>query len=137
MDSSFNKIINDLKLKKISPVYILYGDESYNIDKLTQYIEEDSDGFVRFAKVSHDTSDLLNLGAIIAEKGYLLEAISLFKEVVFRDPLRDKAYNNLGNCYYDLGSKEEALQYYLKAIEVNSNNKQSLQSIGQIYYEKE
>tara|TARA_B100000427_G_C15498708_1_gene591039 strand:+ start:478 stop:966 length:489 start_codon:yes stop_codon:yes gene_type:complete len=127
-------------MKKVLLIILLFSGSIFPqsaLDKLTQYIEDDPDGFIRFTKVSHDTNDLLNLGAIIAEKGYLLESISLFKEVISRDPLRDKAYNNLGNCYYDLGSKEEALQYYLKAIEVNSKNEQSLQSIGQIYYEKE
>ena len=127
-------------MKKVLLIILLFSGSVFPqsaLDKLTQYIEEDSDRFIQFAKESYGTSDLSNLGAIVAEQGYLLEAISLFKEVVFRNPLRDKAYNNLGNCYYDLGSKEEALQYYLKAIEVNPKNEQSLQSIGQIYYEKQ
>ena len=33
--------------------------------------------------------------------------------------------------------KDQALEYYLKAIEINPKNEQSLQSIGQYYYEKD
>tara|TARA_B100000401_G_scaffold71578_1_gene43759 strand:+ start:135 stop:578 length:444 start_codon:yes stop_codon:yes gene_type:complete len=98
--------------------------------------QSDLDKLTRDVKNDYSINDLSNFGVLLAQKGYLLEAISIFKEVVSRDQLRDKAYNNLGNCYYDIGSKEEALEYYLKAIEINPNNEQSLQSIGQCYYEK-
>jgi DNA polymerase-3 subunit delta len=33
------KIINDIKAGNIKPIYFLMGDESYYIDKLTEYIE--------------------------------------------------------------------------------------------------
>ena len=96
----------------------------------------DLDKLIKDVKKDYSINDLSNFGVLLAQRGYFLEAISIFKEVVSRDPSRDKAYNNIGNCYYDLESKEEALRYYLKAIEINPKNEQSLQSIGQCYYEK-
>ncbi|MCF0206221.1 MAG: DNA polymerase III subunit delta, partial [Bacteroidales bacterium] len=35
---TYDQIISDLKQKKYKPVYLLYGDESYFIDKITDYI---------------------------------------------------------------------------------------------------
>ena len=37
--SSFDQIIKDLKNKVYSPVYFLQGEESYYIDKISDYIE--------------------------------------------------------------------------------------------------
>ena len=98
--------------------------------------QSDLDKLIKDVKKDYSINDLSNFGILLAQRGYYLEAISIFKEVISRDQSRDKVYNNIGNCYYDLESKEEALRYYLKAIEINPENEQSLQSIGQCYYEK-
>ncbi|MBK5284085.1 MAG: DNA polymerase III subunit delta, partial [Bacteroidia bacterium] len=37
---TFEQIIKELKNKKYSPVYFLHGDESFYIDKISSYIEE-------------------------------------------------------------------------------------------------
>ena len=37
---TFEAIIKDLKQKKYSPIYLLHGDESYYIDKISSYIED-------------------------------------------------------------------------------------------------
>lgn len=37
---TYPQIIKDLKAKKFSPVYLLHGDESYYIDKISKFIEE-------------------------------------------------------------------------------------------------
>ena len=37
---TFDQIIKDLKARKFKPVYFLYGNESYYIDRLTTYFEE-------------------------------------------------------------------------------------------------
>ena len=37
---TYDQILNDLKNKIYKPVYLLYGDESYFIDKITDYISE-------------------------------------------------------------------------------------------------
>ena len=35
-----NELIKDLKSRKFKPVYLLHGEESYYIDKISDYIEE-------------------------------------------------------------------------------------------------
>ena len=37
---SFETIMRDLKAKKYAPVYVLMGDESYYIDRITDYIAD-------------------------------------------------------------------------------------------------
>ncbi|MDF1694659.1 MAG: DNA polymerase III subunit delta [Saprospiraceae bacterium] len=37
---TFDAILKDLKSKKYSPIYLLHGDESYYIDKISNYIEK-------------------------------------------------------------------------------------------------
>jgi DNA polymerase-3 subunit delta len=38
----FNKIMQDLKAKKFSPVYVLHGEETYFVDVITSYIEHNA-----------------------------------------------------------------------------------------------
>ena len=80
--------------------------------------------------------ELLNLGSQLAIDGHLIESIPIFSEVIFRDPLKDKAYNNIANCYYELGDQDKAVQYLLQAISINPNNEQSLQTLGDYYYNR-
>ena len=35
-----NDLIKDLKSRKFKPVYLLHGEESYYIDKISDFIEE-------------------------------------------------------------------------------------------------
>jgi DNA polymerase-3 subunit delta len=37
---TYSQIIKEIKAKKYAPVYLLHGDESYYIDKISKYIEE-------------------------------------------------------------------------------------------------
>src|SRR3546814_595193 len=37
---SYGELLNDLKLRKFAPLYLLHGDESYYIDLLSDYMEE-------------------------------------------------------------------------------------------------
>ncbi|MEZ4877389.1 MAG: DNA polymerase III subunit delta [Flavobacterium sp.] len=55
------KIINDIKVGNIKPIYFLMGEESYYIDKLTEYLEdnlltEDEKGFNQMVLYGRDTT---------------------------------------------------------------------------------
>jgi DNA polymerase-3 subunit delta len=55
------KIINDIKAGNIKPIYFLMGEETYYIDKLTEYIEdniltEDEKGFNQMVLYGRDTT---------------------------------------------------------------------------------
>ena len=102
-----------------------------------QYLKEK--GYIHFeicSKVEEakDITELLNFGTFLASEGFVIEAIPVLKEVIYRDPSRDKAHNNIANCYYDLGEKEQALTYLLKTIEINPENEQALQTLSDYYY---
>ena len=55
------KIVNDIKAGNIKPIYFLMGEESYYIDKLSDYIEdkvltEDEKGFNQTVLYGRDVS---------------------------------------------------------------------------------
>jgi len=125
---SSNDICNDLS--KVKELITIQNDFQFLIDK-------SPDTFVMCEQIkqTQNVSELLNIGTIYASGGRYLEAIAILHEVIYRDPLKDKAYNNIALCYYNLGDKEKALKYHLKTIEVNPNNVQALRSLGDSYYE--
>src|SRR5580765_1462902 len=55
------KIINDIKAGNLKPIYFLMGEESYYIDKITEYLEnnlltEDEKGFNQMVLYGRDTN---------------------------------------------------------------------------------
>jgi len=81
--------------------------------------------------------ELNNLAVELAMNGLPINAIPIFKQIVHLDPLRDKAYNNISNCYYDLGFDEKSLEFLHKCISINPNNEQALRSLSSYYYDKD
>ena len=49
-------------------------------------------------------------------------------------PKKAISWVNLGRVYYDLGRKEDALEAYKKALELENNNPLIYQSMGECYY---
>ncbi len=95
MESSFNKIINDLKSKKFSPVYILYGNESFYIDKLTQYMEtniltESEKGFNQIVLYGGETNPNDLIGSL---KRY--PVMSKYQLIILKEAHRMKDINQL------------------------------------------
>lgn len=90
--------------------------------------------YIDTSSIDYYLDELTNIGVMVATKGYIIESIPLFKEVIERDPSRDRAYNNLGLCYFDLDDKEKALEYLHRAIELNPDNDQALQTLWYHYY---
>ena len=65
---SINELIKDLKSRKFKPVYLLHGEESYYIDKISQYIEhnvltEAERGFNQTVFYGKDTDAITVLNA--------------------------------------------------------------------------
>jgi len=88
--------------------------------KAMQYLDED-----RFV----NTATLLNNLSIIArenddiDKAFDLanQAIEIWKKSDYPRGLV-QSYNNLGNCYYDVGDTKNALKYYNMALDISMNN---------------
>jgi tetratricopeptide (TPR) repeat protein len=49
------------------------------------------------------------------------EAISNYKKAISIDPDFVEVYFNLGTTFQELGQLDNAVKYYKKAIEINSN----------------
>ncbi len=77
------------------------------IGKLKRILEQDpSDSFARYA-----------LGLEVAGKGETQLAVSVFQEVIQRDPTYIPAYQQLGYAYEKLGRRAEAIDAFRRGIE--------------------
>ena len=45
----------------------------------------------------------------------------------------EKAYNNIGLQYYEIGEKDKALLYYEKALELTPNSASAYNNLGNLY----
>ena len=72
----YNKIIRDLKNKVYHPVYLLYGEEEYFIDQISDYIEENilDDSEKEFNQSVHYGLDVNVLDLISEAKRYPMMA---------------------------------------------------------------
>lgn len=61
-----------------------------------------------------------------------LEAIKNFKRAITLDIKFEAAYLNLGIAYYDLGELDNSYENFLKALELNKDNKKARDSIIQL-----
>ena len=112
-------------------------DQIINHNKMSD-IEDNCDMWNDFANpdINDEDMEYLNTLAVILfqEADNPPAAISVAKEVVFRDPSRDNTYNNLGLFYYNTGRKEESVQYFNKAIDINPENISALITLSDYYY---
>lgn len=77
------------------------------IGKLKRILEQDpNDSFARYA-----------LGLEFAGKGETQLAVSLFQEVIQRDPVYIAAYQQLGYAYEKLERRAEAIDAFRRGIE--------------------
>ena len=77
------------------------------IGKLNRILEKDpNDSFARYA-----------LGLEMAGKGETQLAVSLFQEVIQRNPAYIPAYQQLGYAYEKLGRRADALETFRRGIE--------------------
>lgn len=60
------------------------------------------------------------------------DAIKYFKIAILLDVKFEAAYLNLGIAYYDLGELDNSYENFLKALELNKDNKQARDSIIQL-----
>lgn len=60
-----------------------------------------------------------NLGLRYMEKGKMAEARVAYGNALMYNPDNPYAYNNLGNCYLRMGEPQSALDYALKALQIN------------------
>ena len=95
--------------------------------KVTKYIQD------TYANTVDSTDQSVLFGRLLFDMGEAKSALKYFLDALHRLPrnnheLRATYLNNIGVCYNELKNKEEALQYYNKALEIyeQTDNKQGI-----------
>ena len=120
----FEEIILSLKQKDFRPVYFLTGEESFYIDKISDYIsknvleqsEKDFNQHVFYGK----DSEVRNI--ISAAKQCNSLFLPKLNEIISLDKFLDKTKNNVNKFFADLESKNK--------LKTNGDNSNSLLLIG-------
>lgn len=77
-------------------------------------------------ELSHSKSDNIWIKLLLAEQlkksGDYPATISIYNEILNKDPSNVKALNNLANTYYNLDMAEDAIKYYENAVNANPND---------------
>lgn len=79
---------------------------------------------------------LLEVGAQLAEKKMLDEAIIIFEQLVFLGVRNAYVYTNLGQAYHEKGLIDKAEKYYRKAIRAAPKDVIAYEGLGTLYSEK-
>ena len=90
----------------------------------------------RFTKVAAALFALIILGlasATYARNTLWKDKISLWEDVVSKNPNSPKAYNNLGIAYYEKGIYDKAIEMYKLAIYLSPNNFFAHSNLGVAY----
>lgn len=72
-------------------------------------------------------------GRLALAKGDINKAIETFKEVINRNPLFVRAYNEIGEIYENIGEVESAIRYYELAHQISPANVDRLLTLAKLY----
>lgn len=86
-----------------------------------------------FSLLSADYKDLINEGIILLTQKKIGEAIKTFEKARNIKPSDPYPYYYLGQAYYMMGNKRDALDSYKKAIEIDGNNPDFYYALAQFY----
>lgn len=67
------------------------------------------------------------------EKGNYAEALKLFMSATHKNSSSD-IYVDIGSCYYMLNNQNDAIDYWNKAIDLDSKNSKAYTNLGNLYY---
>lgn len=76
---------------------------------------------------------LFERATLAKQAGQYVEAIGLFRRVLYLNPSYANAYNNLGNCFRAAGQLDSALEYHLIANGLRPYNAPTLYNLGLTY----
>ncbi len=65
-----------------------------------------------------DREALFSYALALKREGRLNKAIAVYQKILEANPNDPAIYNNIGNCYFMLGQKEDAMAMYKKAVEI-------------------
>ncbi|AFM23536.1 tetratricopeptide repeat protein [Desulfomonile tiedjei] len=80
---------------------------------------------------------LMNLGALLRQRGRHIDAIGLYKHALTYEPKNASVLSNLGNALNQIGLVDEAVMVLKKAIEIDPNHDLAHDNLGHIYSKRE
>ncbi|HOL21625.1 MAG TPA: tetratricopeptide repeat protein [bacterium] len=83
--------------------------------------------------LSADYIDFINEGVILLKQGKITESIRFFEKARGSQPSSPYPYYYLGEAYYAIGKKKEALDNYTRAIEIDNTNPDFYYSLAHLY----
>lgn len=90
----------------------IYNPTGYNND----YVYNSQEAIERITEIRFQE------GMEAMRRGHYAEAKEIFYRIMMNDPNNGNAINNYGTCLYNLGYKEEALEAFTIAYDIDSNN---------------
>ena len=69
------------------------------------------------------------VGDVIFEKNAYQQAVGIFELAFQSDPLDEDVLNKLGVAYQQLGNLTKAKEFFVKALEVNPESKQTKRNL--------
>jgi len=112
-------------------VLTLAGAESFATRQYLACWQDTVSLYTQMVKVTpRAISPLNNLGAALAERGDVNEAMECFTKVLKIKPDNVDAHINLGKTYADQGKYDEAMSYYEKAMRLTPKDADAYRHIG-------
>ena len=121
-------ILNNNKVKKDPPTKEI----NFILELLNSNKFSDAESEIYKQVVKYPNSSILYnmLGAILAGKNNLDEAIISYKKSIKINPNYAQAYNNLGVALHKLNKIDDAIIYYKKAINLKNDFAEALNNLG-------
>ena len=121
-------ILNNNKVKKDPPTKEI----NFILELLNSNKFSDAESEIYKQVVKYPNSSILYniLGAILAGKNNLDEAIINYKKSIKINPNYAQAYNNLGVALHKLNRIDDAIIYYKKAINLKNDFTEALNNLG-------
>lgn len=82
---------------------------------------------------SNVEESVISAARVQYDRGNYREALKLLSDASTKTANSDICVE-IGNCYYKLDAQKEALEYWNKAINLDSNNSKAYANIGNLYY---
>lgn len=105
------------------------------LEALSQAFPDDARGFERVGYAcaqrmqSHDSA-----GKTIVNFEMATRALTAYQRASTLAPNNPGPYNNIGNIYFTLGNRREAVQFWVKSLDVDPRQVNSRLNLGKVFY---
>ena len=122
----YHLAFNETEQDKMSFAHQVFA-KAENVAELDSIIHTPDTGTLK--QIDQSYEDFKKGNELLANSKYE-EAIIYFQKVVDLNPEDDRAYNNIGLAFNNMGKYEEAIRNYQKAIDLNPKNDGVFNNLG-------